>query len=340
MWCVARPDAAWERVLDGRLVALSRRASITPLALAYDERFFFATIYSKAYSGLVKIDARSSRYFKIKRFADPVNDQAYGNFDGRWLVWAESHSLYDPNDFTVWSWDSHTGRVRRLGAATRSPSGEFWPSSWQAPVVHQGYAAWGQGVGPDFLSEIHLVNLATDHDRIVRRGHPGTPFFIDGPRVVWPESMKRDALTVMKTADAKTGRTVATPPALRELRGATYLASSGKSLVYLTDRQMSLWWSPSLETAPKRVFQGRNYSLIGFPLAKAWGRYTSFSIPLKAYVADTEAGRYVRIYPGGWALVGPEALVLLAPSEKKAIHGITDIYYVPLKSLPRVPPCG
>jgi hypothetical protein len=338
-WCKANPNAAWERILDGRVVALSRRASIVPLALANDARSFFAEIYSKDYSGVVRIDALSSRYTKIKRFTDPVNYQAAGHFDGRWLVWAESHSLNDPGDFTVWSWDSPSGRLRQIGAATPSPSGGFWSSSWQAPVAHEGYAAWEQGAGPDEIGEIHVVDLATGRDRIVRRGHSVGPFLIDGPRVIWPESMKRGALTVMRAADARTGRAVATPPALRKLRGAIWSASNGKGLMYATDGQMSLWWSPSLRVAAKRVFAGRRSELLGIPLDEIWGRYTSFSIPLKTFVVDTVAGRYVRISRGGWAITGPKALVLLEPSKKKANHAISDVVFIPLKSLPPVPPC-
>jgi len=340
-WCQAKPNSAWKQVLRGRVVHLSHRVSIGPLALANEGRSFYAEIYGKSYSGVVRIDARSNRYTKIKRFSDPVNYQASGDFDGRWLVWAEYHSLYDNlSDFTVWSWDSLTGRIRQIGRANRSSSGEFWPSSWNAPVAHQGYAAWQEGACPDELREIHVVDLANGHDRIIRRGHPSGPFLIDGPRVIWPESMKRGALTVMRAADARTGRLVATTPALRKLRGAIWPASNGKSLLYATDDQTSLWWSPSFSATPRRVYKGRKYSLLGIPLNEVRGRYTSFSIPLETYVADTVAGRYVRIYPGGWAIVGSKALVLLTPSKRKANHAITDIFYVPLKSLPPVPSCG
>jgi len=337
-WCEAKPNAAWRSVLDGRVVALSRRVSMNPLALANDGRSFFAEIYSKTYSGVIRIDALSSRYIKIKRFTDPVNYQAAGHFDGRWLVWAEYHSLYVPGNFTVWSWDSHNGHLRRIGAATRSPSGEFWSSSLQAPVVHEGYAAWEQG-SPNEIGEIHVVDLASGRDRIVRRGHPGGPFLIDGLRVIWPESMKPGSLTVMRAADAKTGRTIATPPALRKVRGALWTASNGKTLMYATNGQMSLWWSPSLKVAAKHVFTGRNYSLLGLPFNETWGRYTTFGIPLKTYLAETVAGRFVRIDRGGLAITGPKALVLLEPSKQKTDHAVTDVAFIPLESLPPVPPC-
>jgi hypothetical protein len=339
MWCKAKPDSAWKKVLGGGLVALSRRASVVPLALANDKRSFFAEIYTKAYSGIVRIDATSSRYSKIKRFPDPVNDQVSGSFDGRWLVWAEYHSLYDTGDFTVWSWDSRTGRLRKIGAATRSPGGDFWPSSLQAPVALAGYATWEQGSGPNNLGDIHVVNLRTGRDRVVRRGHVGGSFLVNGPLVVWPESMKPGALTVMRTTSARTGRAVATPPALRNLRGGLAPVTDGKALGYITDDWGSLWWSPSLEATPRRVLRSR----IGYPIdnsVQVTGHFVFFGIQPVSYFANAASGRFIKINQGGWTRVDAKAFVLLKPSKKKALHGISDIVFLPLKSLPPIPPCG
>ena len=339
MWCESAPNAAWKNVLGGRLVKLSGRVSITPIALAHDNRSFFAEIYSKEYSGVVKIDALSSRYARIMRFADPVNYQAVGHFDGRWLVWFEYHSLEDDlRDFRVWSWDSRSGRVRRIGRANRTPDGGFWLSTWKSPVVHEGYAAWEEGV--DGRGEIHVFNLASGRGRVVRRGQVAAPLILDGPTVIWPESMKPRALTVMRAIDARTGHAIAVPKALKNVRGALWPASNGSSLMYATNGQRTLWWSPSLGVTPKRVFTGGPAEVLDIPFAEISGRYTMFGVPYKTFVVDTVAGRYVRIARGGWAITGPKALVLLAPSEKKANHVITDIYYVPLKSLPPVPPCS
>jgi hypothetical protein len=183
MWCEAKPDMAWKKALNGGLVALSHQASVVPIALANDGRSFFASIWSKPYSGVVKIDAGRNRYTKIKRYRNPINDQAGGSFDGRWLVWTEYHSLYDPGNFDVWSWDSRTGRLRRIGEAVHSPSGKFWPTVWQDVVALDGYATWGQGSGPDSASDIHLVDLKSGRDRIVRHGHSVGSFLVAGPIV-------------------------------------------------------------------------------------------------------------------------------------------------------------
>ena len=337
MWCESRPNAAWRKALDRGVVALSRRASVVPLALANNGRSFFASLNTKAYSGVVRIDARSSRYAKIKRFSDSVSDQASGDFDGRWLVWAEYHSLYDPDDFSVWSWDSHTDRLRQIGSAARSPSGEFWPSAWQAPVALAGYATWEQGSGP-YLGDVHVVDLARGRDRIVRRGHVGGSFLTNGPLVVWPESMKPGALTIMRTANARTGRSAAAPPALRSIRGGLAPVTDGEALAYTMDGWTSLWWSPSLRTKPRIVVSSR----VGYPVdnsVQVAGRYVFFGIQPRSYFADATNGRYLKINEGGWARLDAKTLVLLKPSAKKAIHGLSDIVFLPLKSLPPIPPC-
>lgn len=339
MWCKAKPDGAWKKVLNRDPVALSRYVSVVPIALADDGRSFFASIWSKRYSGLVRIDAGRSRYTKIKRYRDPVNDQASGSFDGRWLVWTEYHSLYDPSDFDVWSWDSRTGRLRQIGAAARSSGGKFWPSSWRAAVALDGYATWEQGSGPDSLGDIHVVDLESGRGRIARHGHPVGSFLVAGPLVVWPESMKRGALTVMRAADAKTGRPVSTPLALRRVRGGLEPATNGEAVVYATDDWRSLWWSPSLKTAPRRVFSSR----AGEPMensVRVNDRYVSFAVWPRIYLADASVGRYLQINsPGGGVFLGKTNLLLGKQSAEKAIHPISETFFTRLKSLPPIPPC-
>jgi hypothetical protein len=308
------------------------------MALAKDGHSFFAEIYTKDYSGVAKIDAASSRYTKVKRFPDPANDQASGSFDGRWLVWAEYHSLYDTGDFTVWSWDSRTGRLRKIGAATRSPGGDFWTSSLQAPVAFDGYATWEQGVGPNNLGDIHVVDLARGRDRVVRRGHSEGPFLVAGPLVVWAESMKRGALTVMRAASAVTGRFVATPPALRKLRGGLAPATDGEALVYITGYWGSLWWSPSLGAKPRRVLR----SPVGYTIDNSLqvaGDFVFFGIQPARYFANAASGRFIEIDQVGFARLDTRSLLFLRPPAKKAIHGISDVVFLPLKSLPPIPPC-
>lgn len=130
-WCKARPSAAWHRVLERHVVPLSRTISLVPWNLAHDGRTFFATVDSPGFSGVARVDATRRRMTRIKAFPDPAEYQADGAFDGRWLVWSEYHGFDTFNDFTVWAWDSHTGAVRQIGSAVKSPGGSFWDSPWR-----------------------------------------------------------------------------------------------------------------------------------------------------------------------------------------------------------------
>jgi len=318
-------------------VGFSDSTPIAPLALANDARSFFAEIYTKAYSGIIKVNALTNRYAEIKRFQNPTQDQAMGGFDGRWLVWTEYHSLYNPDDFTVWSWDSRTGRSRQIGAARRSKNRTFLPSAWQAAVVLDGYATWEQGSGPNNLGKIHVANLRTGVDRVVRRGHVGGSFLVSGPLVVWPESMKPGVLTIMRAAEVKTGRAAATPPALQNLRGGLVPVTDGRAIAYATDDWRSLWWSPSLEVAPRRVYTAPKGDFIENWVHVA-ERYVSFTVWPKAYLADASRGRYIQINPGGDTHLGQKSLALGKPPKNKASR-IADVVFLPLKSLPPIPPC-
>jgi hypothetical protein len=340
-WCEAPLNAAWKRVLRKRPVSHPSHESVGALALANDDRSFFG----ETHSGIVEVDAAKGRYTEIKPLAGSGNIPVIiGSFDGRWLVWTEYHSRsenFDPSNFTVWSWDSHTDRLRRIGAAARSPSGQFWASAWQGAVALDGYATWEQGSGPDSRGEIHVVDLKSGRNRIVRRGHPVGSFLVrgrSGALVIWPESMKRGVLTVMKAADAKTGRPVATPTALKNVRGGLVpVTGGGGAIAFTTDNWKSLWWSPSLDVAPRRVFTTRNGDPIDFGVTLT-GRYLSFTVWPKAYLADAPSGRYIEIKPGASTYLGKKSFALGKPPKTKA-SPITDLVFLPLKSLPPIPPC-
>jgi hypothetical protein len=337
-WCEAKPTAAWRQAFAGGVVALSRSASIVPLATGRDGRTFFATIYSPTFSGVGRIDAGTSGVVPIKSFSNPAEDQADGAFDGRWLVWKEYHSLYNWDDFSVFAWDSRNKTVQQIGAAVPGADGRYWPSSWREPDVGNGVATWEQGAGPDSVGDIHVVQLATGKDRIIRHGHPGGSFFTGRNRIVWPESPRRGALTVFRAADARTGATVAPAPVLRSLRGIGALVTDGKAIAYPSSHFGSLWWAPSFSSTPSQIAIAGYGDTIDNSVQIA-GRYVLFGIAPHTYLADTTRRRYVEISAGGWGRLDTRSLVFLPPSTKKAHHAIADVLFFSLESLPPVPPC-
>ncbi|HZC31211.1 MAG TPA: hypothetical protein VE261_06795, partial [Gaiellaceae bacterium] len=130
-WCKARPSVGWQRVLRRHVVAITKTTPMVPIALARDGHSFFAEVHSASFAGVARIDTTTGSLAKIKEFPDSQFDQAWGAFDGRWLVWNEYHGYDNFNDFTTWAWDAQTHALTQLGAATRASDGQFWESPWR-----------------------------------------------------------------------------------------------------------------------------------------------------------------------------------------------------------------
>lgn len=338
---VAMP-AGWERVpvsagfsraLKEGVLPLSRRYAILPIALGLDGRTLFATLHSSAWSGVVRIDTRTDSFTRIKAFDNPAMDQAGGDFDGRWLVWTEWNTPWDLSDFVIWSWDSRSGQVRKLGRAIPDGQGRFWDSSWEDVVAMEGVAAWEQGSGRDDRGQVHAYDLSAGHDRIVRQGHPGEALLLSGRRVIWTESMQRGALTIVRAADAVTGDLVQTPPALAGLRGPVGLVTDGRSIAFTMGFWRSIWWSDSPDDAPRQLFRATpDGYYFSNPLAVS-GRYLYFQVQPRSYLADIDTKRVVELPGGGWMIMNDSALVITTPSEVKKSHAVTDVIFLPMSTV-------
>ena len=111
-WCKEPASNAWNKVLVSHVVALSRRAAVTPLAVADDGHSFYAVLDSSRYSGIVKIDAGTSRYKEIQRISRPSMFKAEGTANGRWFVWADRSRLSKVGSLVVGLGDRPSSRDR------------------------------------------------------------------------------------------------------------------------------------------------------------------------------------------------------------------------------------
>jgi hypothetical protein len=331
---------SWEHALSRHVVARSRTTPLVPLALANDGRSFFATVYSKGFSGVARITAGTGRLTRIKAFPDPNDDQASAAFDGRWLVWNEYHGFTNFDDFTTWAWDTRTRKVVQLGAAARGPTGRFWESPWRGPDVREGIATWVQGVGPDQLGEVHTYNLRTGRDLVVRHGHPEGAFLLDHHVLVWPEASAPGVPTRMHAASAVSGAPARVPRALRALRNVTGLQTDGRRIAYPDARYKSLWWSPSPAAKPYELVGTRHLDHVDNSV-QVGGRYIGFGIEPRVFVGDTRTRRYIEVAAhGGWTRVNARALLVLYATGAKALHARAPIAFVPLRDLPPMPACS
>ena len=310
-----------------------------PFALAHDRHSFFAAVYSPRFSGVAEVDARTNVVKEIKAFPDRDEDQADGAFDGRWLVWSEYHSLSSPDDFTVWAWDSRSGQVTRIGAATRSSDGEFWESPLQAPDARGGIATWVQGSGPDGVAAVHVYNLRTGHGAVIHRGHAQGSVLFVRHLVGLPESPGPGRVTRMQVASALTGRPAQVPRALRRLDGVSGLDTDGSRIAYPNPPYRSIWWSPSLRRKPGKIVTARSHDHVDDSV-QVGGHYIGFGIWPRLFVADTKTHRYVQIARrGGWIQVDDTTLLVAFGSPTKVIHPRLRIAVVPLGKLPAMPAC-
>lgn len=340
-WCKAASSAAWRRVLGRHIVALTKKTAMIPLALANDGRSFFAEVHSQRFSGIARVDAETSALTEIKSFPAPKFAQAWGSFDGRWLVWNEYHGYDSFNNFTIWAWDTRTRKLTQLGAATQGPDGQFWESPWRGADVRDGIATWVQGVGPDQLGEVHAYNLRNGRDLVVRHGHPGGAFLLNHHILIWPEASARGAPTGMHAASALTGGHLKVPRALRRLRNVTGLYTDGQRIAYPNGPYRSLWWSPSLRKDPREVVATHHFFDHIDNSVQLWGRYVGFGIQPHVFVADTNAGRYIEVSDHlGSVFVDSRALLVVYGTTKKALHPILRMAYVHLRDLPPMPACA
>ena len=314
---------------------------MVPVALTRDGHSFFAEVYSASFSGVARVNARTGTLDKIKAFPDdPQFDQAWGAFDGRWLVWNEYHGFDNFNDFTTWVWDTRDRQLTRIGAATQGPDGRFWESPWRGADVRDGIAEWVQGVGPSQLGEVHAYDLRTGADLVVRRGHPGGGFLLGHHIVVWAEASAPGVPTRMHAASALTGAPAPVPRALRTLRNVTGLQTDGSRIAYPNAPYKSLWWSPSLRSDPYRAVRAPRFHHVDNSV-QVGGRYVSFGMYPGVYVAEPKLHRYIKLTNrGGTAMVNSAALLLTYAPTKKVLHAILLMAFVPLRNLPPIQACA
>ncbi len=307
--CAARPVAGQPAALTS-VVPGTTRHEVVPLGVSADGRTGYVSAWTATFAGVAALDLSTGALRPISRFTDPASDQADGAWGGRWLVWEQTYSLQSLDGFTVYAWDSATGRVERLGHSLAGPSGVPWPSPWHAPAVSGGYAAWAQGYRPGGLVQLRLAHLRTGRVSVIAAGHLQAPFF-DGGLLVWPQSGRPGAQTRLHAYRLATGSTAALPVPLRAVTGSDFVATDGLRTAYLNASLTRLYYSAS-PSAPGRLVLslplGQEFSALSLgPGVLAW------TTTKATYLASTTTGRYLQVTPGyGFAVTGGGNAVLIA----------------------------
>ncbi len=324
-FCAAPPGARLRAALR-RPVQASLHGEIIPLGLSADGRTAYVSAWTPGFAGVAALRLATGQLRPIRAFPHPAADQADGSAAGRWLVWEETHSLQSLDGFTVYAWDSATGRLRRLGHSLRGRGGMPWPSPWHAPAVSGNYAAWAQGYGPGGEVEVLLANLATGQISVVRRGHAQPPFF-DGNLLVWPESDQPGAQTTLHALSLSTGRPAVLPAALRTVHGTAFVVTDGTRTAYLNPGLTALYYSPAQDQPAQVVLRlkaGVDFADLAIaPGALAWATTRA------TYLGSTRTGGYARVTREYGDATGAAAGMLIsdAPAGKSA-HPILPLHVI------------
>ena len=335
-FCAAPPGASLRTALQ-RPVPASLGDEVVPLGLSGDGRTAYVSTWTPQFAGVAALSLGTGHLRRIRAFPDPAADQADGSSGGRWLAWEETHSLQSLDGFTVYAWDSATGRLRRLGHSLPGPHGAPWPSPWHAPAVSGHFAAWAQGYGPGGEVEVLLANLATGKVSVVRRGHTQPPFFAGG-LLVWPESDQPGAQTTLHAVSLRTGRPAVLPAALRAVHGTEFVATDGTRTAYFNPGLTALYYSPA-QNQPARVVlrltAGADFAGLSIaPGSLAW------TTTKATYLASTRTGEFTQVTPqyGDATEAGRDLIISDAPGEKAA-HPILPMHVIRPASL-RWRPCS
>jgi hypothetical protein len=324
-FCPTRPDQSLRAVL-ARVVPGSAQAEVQPLGVSADGRAVYVSEWTPSFSGVGALSLATGQLRKIKAFGNPASDQADGVSDGQWLVWAQTYSLASLDHFTMYAWDSATGRLLNLGHSIAGPRGVPWASPWHAPAVGGHYAAWAQGYGPGGLVEIRLANLDTGTVTTIRQGHTQPPFF-DGSLVVWPESDAPGTQTTLRAYSLTTRRLVPLPVALQGVHGTEFVVTDGTRTAYLSPSLTQLYYSPR-QDQPARLALDLPAGVSFADLAIAPGSL-AWTTTQATYLASTRTGAFTKVTRRYGYATGSGSIVLVtdAPTQK-AVHPALPMHVV------------
>lgn len=335
-------SALWPkiRVLNRGLVEIPG-AWVNPFTVSGDGRLVFATIHTDDWAGVAAIPTDGSGYTRIFQFANPDMDQVTGgSFDGRWLVWSESHDPADRGDWSIRAWDAESGQVQTVAEAPRK-DGRTIPGPFVFPTVDHGMVAWAQA-SPEGGREIHLYSLADRRDRTLAAGDVGSsPVTFWWPYIIWQvrdQSGPEDRAGRVMTADATTGEPVEPTPAPAAIRQLWFMAAS-ESVLAWTDGGILWVWRPG-EAAARAVFRAPDGDYIQF-LSIA-GDLTTWDGVTGPWVADLRSGSVAKLPQlyGGRHARGTALLVVEPTSQVRSRHPPLRIRFADVGQFEPLPTCA
>ena len=262
---------------------------------------------------------RSGEHRIIRRFTDPVNDQAAGGFDGEHVLWVETHSLESFDDFSVYLYDLKSGTNQHLGDNESDAAGIPYVSPLDAPVVGQGVGAWVQGSGPDGQRTVKVVDLQTGIVRDAFTGYVNGINFLGGDLLLTMGDWTR------RLYDVSTLQEKDAPAGLTRFDGRVFVTfGDDGSVAYSNDdadypaQDTELWYAPTLTGQAHLVLRlPTDWGLQSAPDISAAGIIYATQGHGSFYV-DRTTGNAVRITDAQYYFVGDDRVVTLDANANKA----------------------
>ena len=219
-------NASWRALLAGGRIPIADSDYFYPATAAADASSVFGVYYSDMWSGVVAID-RQGAVTRIRQFDEaPQSSQILSAaFDGRWLVWTESHHLQLPTGDDIRAWDSTTGEV--LNIASRSADGK--PSFGFTAAFADGQVAWSAG-GQNAPEVLHLYRLADRQDRVLTSGSQAFQPLSFWQGNIYALETNENATRQYALIDAATGEQLRIPPELAAVDGLSLASSPGQQV--------------------------------------------------------------------------------------------------------------
>ncbi|MHA6759877.1 hypothetical protein [Streptacidiphilus sp. PAMC 29251] len=286
---VATPPAWKQAIAKGALAKFPGERTVT-LATSTGPWSRFAVLTDGKRQRLVAVRRGSTSYRVIASYpaaAQSAAGFALAHFDGRFLVYLVETDADGEGRWKLYSYDTqHTAGPRLIGQQqdAQMPAGPF-----VVPQVSKGLATWIQPLR-DGRKQVHVYNLVTRKDRIVRTSHAYRSFFV-GSLLVWQEAPAPDAPTQLRAVVARTGAPAKLPPQVAAVRGTGEVVGDGKRWLWLAADYSGIYeWQPGWKSPVERVSGGEEVQWLGLA-----GDLLTYTDSVATFVVDLRSGARTQV---------------------------------------------
>jgi hypothetical protein len=341
-FCRVDLPESWQAALTQGRISVPGADRLVASAVAADGSRIFGGFYSNEWSGVASVD-RYGSITRIRAFGNPKQDHASAAFDGRWLVWEEGHSSTNWSDWDIRGWDSSSGEVFDVATAPRV-NGRTVAGPFVIPVVAQGKAAWLQA-NQSGQFEVHLYDLAAQHDKVVSQGNALPPVVFWGTKLLWGERFVEAGHEAghLVMADTATGERLPVPEPLASIRHVATLAASGDLVAWSEDFHTLTVWRVGEAKAEQIVAAGAKTGVDWIRIAGqivTWsGDFTQMATDPRSQSSAPITRQYGGTDTNGNALLVSQLVGPIINSDNPLLRNVTEEDVVDVTKLPPLPGC-